>query len=177
MARILVAASCAALTALAACGPTAERSSAPAATLRSGIELENLDRTVRPQDDFFRYVNGTWLKNTQIPADKALWAPYMKMRDDTDAQVRAIIEQAAQDRGPAGSEAQQVGDLYASFMDEARAESLGAAPLASELTRIDLLADRREIPALMAHFSRLGVDSPWDGGVLPDAKESTRYIA
>jgi putative endopeptidase len=174
MSRILVAVFGAALT--AACGSSAERAAAPAA-LRSGIELANLDRSVRPQDDFFRYVNGTWLKNTPIPADKPLWAPYMKMRDDTDAQVRAIIEQSARDRGPAGSEAQQVGDYYASFMDEARIESLGAAPLAAELTRVELLADKRGIPALMARFSRMGVDSPWDGGVLPDAKDSTRYIA
>ncbi|MGH8481693.1 MAG: M13 family metallopeptidase [Nevskiaceae bacterium] len=174
MSRILAVA-CAAL--VVACGPTAERASAPPGALRSGIELENLDRAVRPQDDFYRYVNGTWLKNTPMPADKPLWAPYMKLRDDTDAQVRAIIEAAARTRGPAGSEAQQVGDLYASFMDEARIESLGATPLAAELARIDLLAGPRDIPALMARFSRLGVDSLWDGGVLPDAKDSTRYIA
>ena len=173
MNRILVAVACAALA--AACTRTAERTSAP--QLRSGIDLANFDRAVRPQDDFYRYVNGTWLKTTAIPADKPLWAPYMKLRDDTDAQVRAIIERAAQDRGPAGSEAQQVGDYYASFMDEARIESLGVTPLAAELARIDLLADKRGIPALMARFSRMGVDSPWDGGVLPDAKNSTQYVA
>jgi len=171
MTRILLAAACGAL--LAACAQPPERTGTP----KSGIELANFDRSVRPQDDFYRYVNGTWLKNTPIPADKAAWAPYIKLRDDTDAQVRAIIEQAARDRGPTGSEAQKVGDFYASFMDEARAESLGSSPLAAEMTRINLIADKREIPALMAHLSRLGVDAPFDGGVLPDAKNSTQYIA
>jgi len=175
--RALLAAACAALA--AACGPTAERgagaSDAPA--LRSGIELANLDRSVRPQDDFYRHVNGTWLKTTQIPADKPSWAPYIKLRDDTDAQVREIIAQASELPGPAGSEAQKVGDFYASFMDEARIEAHGATPLASELTRIDLISSKREIPELMAHLSRLGVDAPFDGGVLPDAKNSAQYIA
>jgi predicted metalloendopeptidase len=175
MKRALLAVGCGLV--VAACGPSAERPTEATSTMRSGIELANLDSTVRPQDDFFRYVNGVWLKNTQIPADKPLWAPYMELRDKSDAQVKAIIEEAAQTRGPAGSEAQQVGDFYASFMDEARAESLGVTPLAAELTRIDLLARKKEVPALMARFSRMGVDSPWDGGVLPDAKNSTQYVA
>jgi predicted metalloendopeptidase len=172
MNRILLAAACGA--SLMACGQTAERADAP----RSGIELANLDRSVRPQDDFFRYVNGAWLKNTRIPADKAMWAPYIKMRDDTDAQVREIIEAAAQQQNAPGSEAQKVGDFYASFMDEARVESLGASPLAAELTRIDLLADRSELPALLAHLSRLGVSAPFElDGIYPDARISTQYIA
>jgi len=175
MNRILLVVTCAAL---AACGPLSERTAEPAANApRSGIELANLDRSVRPQDDFYRYVNGTWLKNTPIPADKPYWAPFAKLRDDTDAQVREIIEQAARERGATGSEAQKVGDFYASFTDEARVESLGSSPLASELTRIDLIADKSEIPELMAHLSRLGVDAPFDGGVAPDAKDSSRYIA
>jgi len=160
-----------------ACGPAPSRPEAVAPALRSGIEQASFDRSVRPQDDFYRYVNGTWLKTTQIPADKPSWAPYIKLRDDTDAQVREIIAQAAEFPGAVGSEAQKVGDFYASFMDEARIEALGSTPVASELTRIDLLADRREIPELMAHLSRLGVDAPFDGGVLPDAKNSSQYIA
>jgi len=172
MTRFLLAVACGAL--VVACGHTADRG---AGAPRSGIELSNLDRSVRPQDDFYRYVNGTWLKDTPIPADKASWAPYIKLRDDTDAQVREIIEQSARVPGPSGSEAQKVGDFYASFMDEARAETLGSSPLAAELTRIDLIADKREIPALMARLSRLGVDAPFDGGVLPDAKNSTQYVA
>jgi putative endopeptidase len=173
--RALLTAAGAALT--VACGPAPSRPEAVAPTLRSGIEQASFDRSVRPQDDFYRYVNGTWLKTTQIPADKPSWAPYIKLRDDTDAQVREIIAQAAEFPGAGGSEAQKVGDFYASFMDEARIEALGSTPVASELTRIDLLADRREIPELMAHLSRLGVDAPFNGGVLPDAKNSSQYIA
>jgi putative endopeptidase len=159
-----------------ACGSTPSQPAAGTPALRSGIEQANFDRSVRPQDDFYRYVNGTWLKTTQIPADKPSWAPYIQLRDDTDAQVREIIAQAAEFPGAAGSEAQKVGDFYASFMDEARIEALGSTPVASELARIDLMASKREVPELMAHFSRIAVATPWDGGVLPDAKNSSQYV-
>ena len=124
MNRILAAVTCGAL--LAACAQLAGRD-AP----KSGIDLANRDRSVRPQDDFFRYVNGTWLKSTQIPADKPMWAPYIELRDTSDAQVRAIIEEASKLQNVPGSEAQKVGDYYASFMDEERVESLGSSPVAA----------------------------------------------
>jgi putative endopeptidase len=177
MNRILLAAAAAA--ALAACAASTERAAGP----RSGVDLAGVDRSVRPQDDFYRYVNGTWLKNTSMPADKPYWAPFAKLRDDSDAQVKAIIAAAAEQsagrpQDGADSEALKIGDYYASFMDEARLESLGATPLAAEMTRIDLLADRSELPELMAHLSRLGVSAPFDlDGIYPDAKVSTQYAA
>ena len=89
---------------------------------------------MRPQDDFFRYVNGGWMKTAQIPADEARYGSFIELRDKSQAALRVILEEAAAqpDKKP-GSDAQKVGDLYASFMDSARVEQLGIAPLREEL--------------------------------------------
>ena len=96
----------------------------------SGIDTQYIDASVRPQDDFYRYLNGGWLKTTQIPEDKSSWGTFAKLRDDVLPQLRAIIEAAEADKTrKAGSDAQKIGDLYASFMDEKKLDSLGVKPL------------------------------------------------
>jgi hypothetical protein len=107
-------------------------------TLTSGIDLTAMDKSVRPQDDFYRFVNGTWLAKTEIPAEKASYGSFDILADKAEQDVRAIIEDAAKstNRAP-GSVAQQVGDLYASFMNDARVDQLGVSPLKPELDRID----------------------------------------
>ena len=143
----------------------------------SGIELQYIDPSVRAQDDFFKYVSGKWLATTEIPADKSSWGSFAKLRDDTLPQLRAIIEQAAQDRtAAANSETRKVGDLYASFMDQPKRDALGIAPIQAELDHIAALKSKKEIPALIAHLSRLGIDAPYNIGVHLDAKDSTRYV-
>ena len=147
------------------------------APLKSGIELQYIDPSVRAQDDFFKYVSGKWLATTEIPADKSSWGSFAKLRDDTLPQLRAIIEQAAQDRtAAANSETRKVGDLYASFMDQKKRDALGIAPIQAELDHIAALKSKKEIPALIAHLSRLGIDAPYNIGVHLDAKDSTRYV-
>jgi putative endopeptidase len=161
-----------AIVVLAACAGGA---TAPAPT--SGVELAHMDRSVRPQDDFFLYVNGTWLKNTQIPADKARYGAFDKLRDDSEARLRAIIEEssAKADKQP-GSDEQKVGDLYNSFMNEARSDELGLKPIEAELARIEALKSKSEIPALMAHLMRINATTPINGFVNQDAKKPTEYI-
>src|SRR5687767_1926456 len=90
---------------------------AKVAVLSSGIATEFIEPSVRPQDDFFEYLNGKWRKNTEIPADKSSWGSFAKLLDDTLPQMRAIIENAAASKDKAaGSETQKIGDFYASFM-------------------------------------------------------------
>ena len=113
---------------------------APAAPI-SGIDAQYIDPAVRAQDDFFTYLNGKWLRTTQIPADKARWGTFDELRDSTQPQVRDLIEAARKEPRKMGSEAQKIGDLYASFMNEAKLEQLGYRPLAGELARIRLLRD------------------------------------
>ena len=141
----------------------------------SGIDTQYIDSSVRPQDDFFAHLNGKWLKETEIPSDKASWGTFMKLRDDTTPQLRAIIEGAQKSRIGDGTETRKIGDLYTSFMDDARRESLGYKPLTGELSRIRALKDKKGIPALAAHLAKIGVSSPYAIYVGQDMRESTRY--
>ncbi|MDC8757700.1 M13 family metallopeptidase [Janthinobacterium fluminis] len=164
------------LTLLAAAATAAEPASSP--QLRSGIDVQFIDAGVRAQDDFFSHLNGQWLKTAEIPADKSSWGSFAKLRDDTTPQLRGIIEAAQGDKGKkAGSEAQKIGDLYASYMDEKRLDALGVKPLAAELSRIRGLRDKKGIPALIAHLSQVGVGTPYATYIGQDARESTRYAA
>jgi putative endopeptidase len=148
---------------------------APAAPI-SGIAKEYMNPGVRAQDDFFTYLNGEWLRKTEIPADKSSWGTFVKMRDDLTPQLRGIIEAAQQDKHKkAGSDVQKIGDLYASYMDEKKLDALGYRPLTGELQRIRMLRDKKAIPALMAHLSQIGVAVPYSLQVSPDARASTRY--
>src|SRR5918993_3782998 len=118
-----------------ACSSSSSPSS-PAA-VASGIDLTTIDRSARPQDDLFLHANGGWLAKTEIPADKASWGSFDMLFDKSQNDLRVLTEEIVQaaDRAP-GSDAQKVGDFYQSFLDEARVESLGATPLASELAVI-----------------------------------------
>ena len=165
---------------LNACGQNSPSSQAPAgapvAPLGSGIELQYVDASVRPQDDFYRHVNGKWLVSFQIPADKSSYDPWDKLIDDARQQARDIIEGLQRHADPADADQQKIADLYASFMDEAAAEKLGATPLAKEFAAIEALADKREIPALIARFNRIGVSAPFTPYVHQDAKDATKYV-
>jgi len=165
----------------AASAETATKSRAAKAgapVMSAGIATQFVESSVRPQDDFFVHLNGKWLKTTEIPADKSSWGSFAKLRDDTLPQLRAIIERAAAaPNKAAGSETQKIGDFYASFMDEAKLEQLGITPLNGELAKIDAIKDKSELPALLAHLGRLGVEVPFVFGIHQDAKDSTKYVA
>ena len=142
----------------------------------SGIATEYVDFAVRAQDDFFTHLNGKWLATAEIPADKASWGTFVKLSDDILPQLRAIIEGAGADPH-ANPDARKIGDFYASFMDEKKLEGLGLAPLTLELAKVEALQDKKDIPALIAHFNRYGVGAPYDVAIHQDAKDSTKYVA
>jgi putative endopeptidase len=142
----------------------------------SGIDKQYIDTSVRAQDDFFTYLNGQWLKTTEIPADKSSWGTFAKMRDDLNPQLRGLIEAAQKDpHKKAGTDTQKIGDLYSSYMDEKKVDALGIRPLAGELHRIRSMKDKKALPALIAHLSEIGVGAPYSIGVGQDQRESTRY--
>jgi len=150
---------------------------AAAASAVSGVDTGAIDSGVRAQDDFFRYSQGKWLKDVEIPSDRASWGAFNIAQDKVEGQVRAIIEQAALDKeARKGSAAQKMGDYYASFVDEARRNELGLTPLTSELARVAALKDKRGIAALSARFARLDAGAPLDMYVHQDNKDSTRMI-
>ena len=136
---------------------------------------------MRAQDDFFRYSQGKWLKDVEIPSDRSSWGAFNVAQDKVEGQVRAIIEGAAATKGAravakAGSQAQKMGDYYTSYIDEARRNALGLAPLRTELARIAALKDKQGIGALAAHFSRIGAGAPLDMYVGQDNRDSTRLV-
>src|SRR5579862_5627190 len=131
----------------------------------SGVDLSAMDRNVRPQDDFYRYVNGGWLSGTAVPADKSRYGAFDKLRDDSQSQLRTIIEELQHTQGSLPADEQKIANLYSSFMDESTLERLDIQPLAAELARIDALRDKADIPALIAHFNLIGVPAPFEPAV------------
>ncbi len=112
-----------------------------------GFDLTGRDTTVKPGDDFNEYANGTYLRTTEIPADKARFGPFDVLYENAQAQLKAIIEASA--ANPANANAQKVGALYASFMDEARVNQLAATPLAADLAAVKAVTDHAGMARLM----------------------------
>jgi endothelin-converting enzyme/putative endopeptidase len=136
-----------------------------------------MDTSVRPQDDFFRYVNGTWLETAEIPADRTNTGVFMDLRDKAREDVKAIIEDvASRDDLEPGSDEQKVADLYNSFMDTEHLDRLGMAPLEEELARIDAIADKDGLSAYFANSAITGGGGPFGFLIWVDAKDSTRYV-
>jgi putative endopeptidase len=141
-----------------------------------GVDTTNFDRSVRPQDDFFRFVNGGWLKRTPIPSDMPRWGTVDELREHSSESMRAILEDAARSSAPAGSEERKIGDFYASFLDSSRVESLGVTPLKGELAHIAAVTSVSALAPEFARLSRLGVARPFTVGVGPDLKKSAVNI-
>ncbi|GAA4037194.1 M13 family metallopeptidase [Sphingomonas rosea] len=139
-----------------------------------GYDAASMDRSVKPGDDFFAFVNGSWDKNTPIAADRTFAGIDSVLNDKIDRDVRAIVEDLARDPQKAGRLGQQVGDYYASWMDEAGIEAQGAAPLKPYLARINAVKDRNGLVDL---FTTPGFDSPIGIGIYADLKNPTRYSA
>ena len=179
MKRLLITAATAAT--VAACANNAGTSTqaaapkAPTSNMPSGIELANFDHSVKPQEDFYRWVNGTWLKTKEIPADKSNYGSFTKLFDESQVQLRAIIEESAAAKAAKGTDEQKVGDFYASFMNVERVNALGAKPLAKDLARIDALQSTADIAALHGHLARINVDSIFGSFVYQDAKNPEAY--
>lgn len=145
--------------------------------LSSGIDRSNMDTSVRPQDDFFEYVNGTWLKNTEIPADQTSAGGFRDLRENARQDVLEIIQNvAAQTDIKPGTDEQKVADLYNSFMDTVAVSEAGLTPLAAEFRAIDALTDKHDLSAYLAHARAIGGGGPFIAFVNIDAKDATRYV-
>jgi len=112
-----------------------------------GFDLAGRDTSVKPGDDFNEYANGTYLRTTEIPADKSRFGPFDVLYENAQSQLKSIIETSA--ANPANENARKVGALYASFMDEAKIEQLGATPLAADLAAVKAVTDHAGMARLM----------------------------
>ena len=149
---------------------------AKVASLQSGIDVQYNDKSVKPQEDFYRHVNGTWLKNAQIPSDRSSAGAFMDLREAVVPRLHTIIDGLAKAKNASGSDAQKISDLYASFMDTKSIEAAGLKPLQADFAKIDALTDKKQIPALMAWLNRISVTAPYDIQVHQDNKDSTKYV-
>ena len=138
-----------------------------------GVDLANMDTSVKPGDDFFRYVNGKWLDRTEIPPDKQDAGGLNDLQDKAFKETKAILEAAAADtKAPQGSDTQKIGDWYASYMDEAAIEAAGFAPIKPEMDAIDAVTNSQQLVDLIArHHGGLGlrplnVDVEFDRNVI-----------
>ena len=147
-----------------------------APALSSGIDPANMDTTVAPQQDFFRYVNGNWLTGTEIPADKARWGSFDELRENAEKQVLAIIQELAATGHAQGSDSQKMADLYRSYLDEERINSLGLTPLRSEISRIDNIDSSAALSQYWGQNQRYRIGTPLAVYVGQDQRQSDQYI-
>ena len=145
-------------------------------TLSSGIEMSNFDTSVRPQDDIYQYVNGTWLANTEIPADKSNYGSFTELRDMSDERLKSIIDAASTGEEEQSEEMLKVGAFYRSYMNTDLIEELGITPLAGELSKIQSVSSYDDLLDLFVQIQKKGVKTPIGISVSQDSKETTRYI-
>jgi putative endopeptidase len=169
--------SAAALTVFAACGQEPATESAPeeATALRSGIDVQHMDTSVNPGDDFFSYVNGKWVAETEIPPDKASYGGFTILRDEAQEDVKAIIEMSATGDFAKGSDEQKVGDLYKSYMDMEARNARGSDPLGSEFDRIDAIASYDDLAVYFGGATKRGYGMPFALAQFSDMKNPDYY--
>jgi putative endopeptidase len=149
---------------------------ATAAPQGSGLDKAGMDAGVRPQDSLFRAMNGTWLKNTPIPGDKADYGTFTMLDDLSNERVKAIIEGLAAKPQAAGSINAKIGDFYSSYMDTAAIDAAGMRPLWPYMAQIDAVKTRADLARLLGQWVPF-VDLPMSLGVGPDSKDPTIYSA
>src|ERR1700712_4944909 len=140
----------------------------------SGIHTDELDPTVRPQDDLFRHVNGKWIARTEIPSDKARYGSFYLLAEEAEKAVHEIIEEA--NTAEPGTEERKFGDVYASFMDEKRIQQLGARPLKPLLDEVDAISTTGSFLATAGRFERRGTSGFLQLFIDNDPGDPERYL-
>ena len=141
----------------------------------SGINKKNMDTIVKPGDNFANYVNGTWTKTTKIPADKSSYGAFDLLYDQSQKDVKAIIENAAKSKNAEGSEEQKIGDYYASFMNRKDRDAKGITPIRADLKAIDAIANYTDLASYFGTCNRTGVTIPISIFVNQDSKNPNEY--
>jgi len=183
MKAIIASAVCSSLLLLSGCSNSDNENTAQSAvelpqktTLAAGIEQANMDESVRPQDNFYRYINGGWMSKNTIPDDKTAIGSFYDLRDKADDDVKAIIEElAATDNLKMGSDEQKVADLFRSYMNNDKRNADGIAPIQSILTAINNLKTKDDLAKFFGTYSTAGISNPLQLYISIDAKNSSSY--
>ncbi|KGJ89168.1 M13 family metallopeptidase [Colwellia psychrerythraea] len=144
--------------------------------LISGLDISSIDATVKPGDDFNLYANGNWIKKTEIPADKSSYGIGTMVHEQSQSDVRAIIEAASSGDFPRGSNEQKVGDLYQSYIDWDTRNEIGLTPIHHEFSQIDAITNYEELAIHFAVANKLGYSIPFNLGQYVDFKDPSSYM-
>ncbi|MBI3512060.1 MAG: M13 family metallopeptidase [Bacteroidetes bacterium] len=143
-----------------------------AATSNNAIDTTNFDKSVRAQDDFYQYVNGTWLKNNPVPSSENSWGAFNILADKSKKDLRAICEESAKGNNPAGSNAEKIGDFYSSGMDSVAVENAKFAPIQEYLDHINAIKDLASLNAEIAELHSMEMSAGFSMGITADMKDS-----
>lgn len=142
-----------------------------------GIELQYMDKTVKPSDDFFTFVNGTWVKQTEIPSDRTRWGSFDELRQNTDADALAILKEAQSDKklDPKSDQAKAV-NLYKTILDTVSRNKQGISPLKPYLAKINAIKNVKDVQALLTEMEPYGGLGFFGTNIGSDSKNSNRNI-
>ncbi len=149
---------------------------APADSQTKGFDTARMDRSVAPCSDFFQFVNGNWLKTTEIPATESRWGTFNILAESNNKILREVLEAAAKTRSREGSDQQLIGDFYSTCVDEAAIEKAGLAPVESILNEINGISSAGHVEAAIARLHDRGIPAVFGFGVGPDLKDSNAVM-
>src|SRR3954470_683363 len=143
----------------------------------NGIDITNLDKTVKPTDDFFQFVNGNWIKNNPIPSSESSWGSFLELREKNTQRLALLLKDAAADKtAKPGSNTQKIRDFYNLAMDSVKLNKERATPLNAEFEKINKVATTTDLIKEVAHLHTIGIQSMFDAVIDQDPKISTEYI-
>lgn len=165
----------ASLSLLAACGSPPKET--PAKTEEKGLDISAMDSSVRPQDDFYNYVNGSWMKTAKIPADKTSWGTYYMLDDITETNCLSILDDLVSKQYPDGSEGQKIQTLYKQYVDWDTRNKQGLSPIEGQLAQIDNIKSLADLQKYLEEATRLGNNPICAWGAYADMKDSNTNVA
>ena len=155
----------------AACGSHTQKKNDP---IERGLDLSAMDTSVRPQDDFYNYVNGGWMKTAKIPADKPSWGTFYMLREETDEQCLSLLDNLLKENYPEGSEGQKIQAIYKTYMDMDARNKAGLEPLEPYLKKIEAIKNLADLQTYLEEATPLGENPVCGWGVYADMKDSNQ---
>lgn len=166
----------ASLITFTSCGGDAKKEESSAAK-NTGIDIANIDSTAKPTDDFYQFVNGTWIKNNAIPESESRWGSFNELEKLNKAKLLTILQDASADKtAKAGSNTQKIGDFFSVAMDSVKLNKDAITPLNDEFAAIENVKTSEDLIKEVAHLHTIGVGAMFGGYIGQDPKISSQYV-